>query len=61
VQQLVKEVLAMGFDGVQALLQNPKQLLGLGRIVTVFVQLTRDLGLLVDPRLRFRDMPIGSR
>jgi hypothetical protein len=39
VQQLVKEVFAIGFGYVQALLQNPEQLLRIGRIVTVFVQL----------------------
>ena len=51
----------MGFDCVQALLQDAEQLLRLGRIVTVFVQLTRYVGLTVDPRLGFRNMPIGSR
>ena len=43
----------MGFDCVQALLQDAEQLLRLGRIVTVFVQLTRYVGLTVDPRLGF--------
>jgi hypothetical protein len=51
----------MGFGCVQALLQNAEQLLRLCRIVTVFVQFARHLGLTVDPRLGFRDMPIGSR
>jgi hypothetical protein len=51
----------MGFDCVQALLQNPEQLLGLGRIMTVCVQLTSHVSLMVDPRLGFRDVPIGSR
>jgi hypothetical protein len=58
---LAENLLSMGFDRTQALLQNPEQGLRLGRIVTAFVQLPRQLGLTGDPHLGFRNVPIGTR
>ena len=51
----------MGFERVQALLQKPELVLSLGRIMTAFVQLARQLGLTADPHPGFRNVPIGSR
>jgi hypothetical protein len=60
-RHLAENLVSMGFERAQALLQNPEQVLRLGRIMTAFAQLARQLGLTVNPHLGFRNVPIGSR